>query len=394
MLLLFLLEKYKIKIKKIKIENNSNIGYLYLFQKQIENNFYKLNNNILLIHIEGGSINISLISTLINNEFIMNKKDEYNNKYEIKGITGTNFGEEDFTDNFINLCINDFTDKIRDYCIRTPSALAKLRKSFENAKKYFYKKNISEINIQKLYDNIDLKMDLKKEDYEKSCNIYFQQIPDIIRDLLVKTKISEKEIDDIIFIGNTTNVNIIKEKISKIFKGKNNELFNKLVNNKYFENDKNNKDIINEDYIVIGASLQSFNLYSNSNLINKFKYIEITPISFGIEGVNKKMDFVIRKGDSIPKKVNKKVKIQKLKGDSISINIYEGEDEYVYNNRLISSAKINTKNLKNEKYAENYIEILIKFIINNNFDLSVFILDSKTLKKKFECIINIEILKA
>ena len=391
--IVYLLGNYKIKIKNLKIENNSNIGYLYLFQKQIENNFNKINKNILLLHIEGGSINISLISTLIKNEFIISKKVEYNNKYEIKGITGTNFGEEDFTDNFINLCLNDFTEKIRDDCIKSPSALAKLRKSCEIAKRYFYKKNQTEINIEQLYDNIDLKMALNKSDYEKSCNIYFQQIPDIIEDLLIKSKTAEKEIDDIIFIGNKTNVNIIKEKISKIFKGKNNELFNKLVNNKYFENDKNNNDIINKDYIVIGASLQSYNLYSNYNQMNKFKYVELTPISFGIIGLNKKMDFFIKKGDSIPKQVNKYVKIPKPKTDFININIYEGEDEYVYNNRLISCANINIKNFKNEKIGKNYIEILIQFTINSNFDLSVFILDTKTLRRKIECIINIDLVQ-
>ena len=105
------------------------------------------------------------------------------------------------------------------------------------------------------------------------------------------------------------------------------------------------------------------------------------------------MDFIIKRGDSIPKEVNKKVKISKLEGDYIYINIYEGENEYVYNNQLISSAKIKIKNFKNEKIGNNFIEILIKFIINSNSDLSVFILDTKSLKRKFECIINIDIVQ-
>jgi len=388
--------KYNIQINNIKIENSSNIGYLYLFQKQIENNFKKINKNIILIHVEGGSINISLISTLIKNGITEkekekeNKNEENNNKYEIKEINGLKFGEEDFTDNFVNSCLSDFTEKIKDECLKTPSALAKLRKSCEMAKKYFYKTNQTEINIEKLYKNIDLKMALNKIDYERACNDQFQEIYELIRDLLLKSKISEKQIDDIIFIGNTTNVNIIKQKISKIFKGKNNELFNKLANNKYFENDKNNNDIINEDYIVIGATLQSFNLYSDS--MYKYKYTEITPISFGIEGLNKKMDFVIEKGSIIPKQVNKYVKIMKPKGECISINIYEGENEYVYKNRLISTASINIKNFQHE-ISKDYIEILIQFVINTNFDLNVFILDNKTFRRKFECIINIDIVQ-
>jgi molecular chaperone DnaK (HSP70) len=232
-------------------------------------------------------------------------------------------------------------------------------------------------------------MTLNKKDYERACADKFKAIVELIKDLITKTNLSEKEIDDIVFIGNTTNVNIIKQKISKIFKNKNNQLFNKLANNKYFENDINITDYINEEYIAIGASLQCFNLYSNK--LNNYKYIEITPISFGIEGLNKKMDFVIRKGSFIPEQVKKFVKISKPVGDCIGINVYEGEEDYVNNNRLISKADINIKNFRNEKKGKDYVEILIQFIINNNFDLSVFILDTKTLRKKLECIINIDI---
>jgi hypothetical protein len=80
-------------------------------------------------------VNISLISTVINNnnhnynesseKDNNNNNENYVNKYEIKGIKGTSFGEEDFTDTFINSCLGDFTEKIRNVCIKTPSALAK-----------------------------------------------------------------------------------------------------------------------------------------------------------------------------------------------------------------------------------------------------------------------------
>lgn len=393
--LLNLFGKYNIQIKNIKIENSSNLGYLYTFQKLLESNTKKnIKKNLIVIHIEGSSINISLLSFSIINDLTkkeIKNNNEFINKYEIKGISGTSFGEEDFTDNFIYSCLCAFTEEIKNECIKTPSAMAKLRTACEAAKKYFYKTSQAEINIEKLYDNIDLKMNLNEMDYERSCNQLFEKVNELIIDLLIKSQKSEKEIDDIIFIGYTTNVNIIRQKISKIFKGKNNELFNKLANNKYFEMDENNKDIKNEDSIIIGASLQSFYLYSNK--LPSFKYIEISPISFGIEGLNKKMDFIIEKGSLIPNTVQKYVKIIKPKGDKISINIYEGEDEYVYNNRLISKAYINSKNFKYEKYGIDYIEILFLFIINTNFNLSVFILDPKTLNKKFECILNIDVVQ-
>ena len=58
------------------------------------------------------------------------------------------------------------------------------------AKKYFYKTNQTEINIEKLYKNIDLKMALNKIDYERVCNDQFQKIYELIRDLLLKSRIS------------------------------------------------------------------------------------------------------------------------------------------------------------------------------------------------------------
>ena len=73
------------------------------------------------------------------------------------------------------------------------------------------------------------------------------------------------------------------------------------------------------------------------------------------------MDFVIRKGSCIPVQVKKFVKISKPVGDCIGINVYEGEEEYVNNNRLISKADINIKNFRNEKKGKDYVEILMNF---------------------------------
>ena len=123
-----------------------------------------------------------------------------------------------------------------------------------------------------------------------------------------------------------------------------------------------------------------------------YKYKEISPISFGIEGINKKIIPMVKKGSQIPIKVNKNVKFL-IENEEIKINIYEGEEEYAYKNRLISEATIDITNLKDEKKEKDCIEIMVQFIINQNFDLRVFILDKKTLKRKLECVISIDIIQ-
>ena len=353
-----------IQIKNIKIENSSNLGFLYTFQNKIEKIVNNKNNYNILIYIEGSSVNVSLINTLMDNI----------NKYEIKGIDWISFGEEDFIDNFENYYLNK---KEKEEYYKSPSSLAKLRKTFEKAKNTFYKETQTEIIIN------DMK--LNKNDYEKSCEKQFNDIIDLIDKLLKKSLVTENQIENILFIGDLTNVNIIKKKLSNIFKNKNNFIYKKLL--------IENEEEINQNLIVIGAAIQSYNLFSRKKEEILYKYKEISPISFGIEGIDKKIIFMIKKGNQIPIKVNKYVNFKIIKEEYININIYEGKEEYVYKNRLISKAIVGINNLNNEKREKDSIKLLIQFIINQNFDLRVFILDTKTSKRKLECVINIDIIQ-
>ena len=228
---------------------------------------------------------------------------------------------------------------------------------------------------------------MNKKDFEMSCKAQFDKIVELINDLLKQSSISENKIDDIIFIGNTTSINIIKEKIQNIFKNKNKKLYEKLLENPINEN---KYDEINPNLIVLGAVIQSYNLFSNKEK-TLYKYKEITPISFGIEGINNKIEFMIKKGSQLPIKTNKLIKFKRTNDKKVKINIYEGEEEYSYKNRLISNAEMDIENIENEMKSKDYVEIMIQFLLNQNFELRVFILDSKTSKRKMEFLINIDI---
>ena len=121
---------YNIELNDIKIENVSNLSSFCLFDKYINNNIQKISKNYLILNIDGGSVNISIINLYKSN----------NNCYiEIKSIKDSEFGEEDFLDNFIYDCLSDFKEQIKNNCLNSPVSLAKLRKSINNAKISFDK---------------------------------------------------------------------------------------------------------------------------------------------------------------------------------------------------------------------------------------------------------------
>lgn len=366
-----LFNNYQINLKKIKIENASSIASLCL--KGSKKNELK-DNNSLIINIGGGSINLSITSINTNKE----KK-----IFEVKGLNSAEFGEEDFTDNFVYDCLKEFDEKIYKECLSTPGALSKLRRSCSIAKKCFEKNSQIEIKVCKLCGSIDLKMTLTKSDYEKTCSDLYKKINLLIKEILKKTKLSEINIDNILLIGATSRTDKIKNILREIFKH-NRLLYNKLSKSVFSDND-------NDFYIVIGAAIQSANI-----IVREPNYIftDITPMSFGVETMNGLMEFVIEKGTNIPIQKQKFIKIGNDGEKYLEIKIYEGEDNKVSKNRMISSANIDKRNFKSEKIGKDFIEILIQFEIDNNLNLCVYVLDVKTFKRRFECLINIDVVKS
>ena len=362
---------YQINLKKIKIENSSSIATLCL--KGSKKNDLK-DNNSLILNVGGGSINLSITSINTNKQ---------NKIYEVKALNSAEFGEEDFTDNFVYDCLKEFDEKIYKECLATPGALSKLRRSCSIAKKYFDKNSQIEIKVSKLYGTIDLKMILIKNDYEKACNDLYKKIYSLIKEILKKAKLSEINIDNILLIGSTSRSDKVKNILKDLFK------HNRLLYNKLSFSVQSDSD--NDFYIVIGAAIQASNL-----LVDEPKYIleDIIPMSFGVETIDGLMEFVVEKGTSMPVKKEKLVKIKNDRENSLEIKIYEGEDPNVNKNRLISSAKIDKRNFKLEKIGKDFIEILIQFEIDSNLNLCVYVLDIKTFKRRFECLINIDVVKS
>ena len=350
------------------------------------------NKNILVINIDGGFTNISLACSSLNkqkeknNNKLKNVKSSKKNKInilEIKEISGIEYGEEDFTDIYINDCLKQFEDNIYKDCLKSKYILAHLRHTFLVEKKNFIsskKDNSIKINLSDKF--LDLEVTLNQKDYEKSCQEIFSKIILNIKNLLRKSKLSEKIIDIIILTASNLTTNNLISSLKNIFS-----------NSKIIYNNCNN-------YIAIGATMQALN---NNILKPLYKFIDITNMNFGIETLNGIMDIIIPKGLIIPVQKIKYVKIKYNDNNSgesakrlnkyLEINIFEGDNKFVKNNRLISCANIDKRNFKEEKIGNGFIELLVEFEISSYSNLNVYVLDSKDFKRRFECLTNLDMIK-
>ena len=351
------------------------------------------NKNILVINVDGGFTNISLANISQNKpkekekntkpKNAKNIKKNFMNILEIKELSGNEYGEEDFIDMYINDCLKHLEENIYKECLKSPNELARLRHSIIVAKKYFnsmQKDNTLEVNLPHQF--FDIKININKNNYEKSCQEMFTKIITMIKNILKKSKLSEKNIDIIIIISSKITANKINIMLKNIFP--NSKILYKNCNN----------------YIVTGATMQAL----NNNMIKPlYKFIDITNMNFGIETLNGFMDIIIPRGLKLPVQKIKYVKIKSNDGNNtensnhlnkyLEINIFEGDNKYVKNNRLISCANIDKRNFKEENIGEGYIELLVEFEINNYSCLSVYVLDIKNFQRRFECLTNLDMVK-
>jgi len=360
---------YNINLKKINLEISSNIPYLNDIIK-IEND--STEKNALIIYTDKCSINLSIVNK---NKLI----------YEVKAIENAAFGEEDLEDNYLCYCIRNLekTEKI-DF-LKYQSFLYQLKTKISLAKKNFDIISQKHINLElkDSCDFIDKNIDiiLKRDDYEKSCDEFFKKISLLISNIIKKSKISIINFDDIILIGQTAKSLKVKRILSDIFK-ENKKIIELLNSN------SNNKEIDKEYLTVIGCVIQSIN---NNNLLkNKYFFVDICPSSFGVETIDGMMEIILDKGTILPFKNKKLVKINNNK-ENICINIFEGEDRFVKNNKFIVSANIDKFNL-GKNIGKKFIELYIQLEIDIDNNLKCFIHEPNS-KNRYECLININVVK-
>ncbi len=366
---------YRIILKDIKIENYSSIANLCLKTTDEKIKY------ILIINISGDSINLS-ISSIYQGK---SENNEIKDIYEVKIEHHIQKGEEDFINDFIEqkLKINNIGNNMVDKSDNNNSKIYEICKLRKNC--FDIIKDINKINELIVDKNID------KFEFIKMLNDTYNEIILSIKKMMKKEKINENKINHILLIGPISRTNTFIQMLKKLFK------HNKDILNQLNQAEKMNISLNRESYddylITAGAAIQSYNLYKNNS---KCTLIDICPISFGIETLNGQMEFVIEKGIKIPVINQKFIKIKKendKNSDYLEINIYEGENKEVINNKLISCVNIYKRNFKNEKICNNYIELLIQFEVDKYCNLRVYVLEPKTLKRRFECLINIDVIK-
>ncbi|AZL89496.1 heat shock 70 kDa protein-like protein [Megavirus baoshan] len=303
----------------------------------------KNGGNIIIYDLGAGTLDVCLMN--INNGL-----------FRTLAVSGsTHLGGEDIDYLIMNHVIIDFQKK---YKIRklefSKLAQLKLKNAVENAKKLLSTVEKTVICVDDFYNGKKIYFVLSRQLFEMICNDLFIMCIKPIKDVLESANLTCDDIDDVILVGGSTRIPKIQSLILEYFKN---------------TNIKSLTSSLNPDEVVsAGASIYGYIMTHNEDPFSEnLVLLDITPLSLGVETLQRQMTTIIPRNTVIPTKKTKIFSTDTDYQDTVSIKIFEGERKLTKHNFHVGTFDLTGF----EKGPRGYPTIKITFQIDINGILQV-----------------------
>ncbi len=156
---------------------------------------------------------------------------------------------------------------------------------------------------------------LTRDEFESLARPLVERTLRCCRNALADAQLTIDDIDEVVMVGGSTRVPLVKSEVKKMFA-------------------KELHDSLNPDEVVaLGAAVQADILAGNNK---EFLLLDITPLSLGIETMGGLMDVLIPRNSRIPTKASRQYTTQKDGQSGIKIAVYQGERDLVKDNRKLA----------------------------------------------------------
>ena len=164
--------------------------------------------NVLIFDLGGGTFDVSLLSI-------------EDGIFEVKSTAGdTHLGGEDFDHRLVNHFIAEFKRKNKKDLSTNQRALRRLRTACERAKRTLSSSAQTSIEIDSLFEGIDLYTSITRARFEELCQDLFRSTLDPVEKVLRDAKVDKSQVDEIVLVGGSTRIPKVQKLVSDFFNGK------------------------------------------------------------------------------------------------------------------------------------------------------------------------------
>ncbi|RDX83547.1 Heat shock cognate 70 kDa protein, partial [Mucuna pruriens] len=252
-------------------------------------NFNHKRRNVFVFDLGDGILDVSLMTI---------EKDDI----QVKTISGdTHLGREDFDNNMVKYCMEEFQRKYKMDISGNRRALRRLRTACENAKRTLSSAIETTIEVDSLYEGIDFYTSISRAKFEELNKEHFNKYMECAKKWIYEDS-------------------KVQHLLKDFFDGKN------LCKN------------INADEVVAyGATVHASRLSSDefSDKVQNTSLREVTPLSLGLQTEGGIMKIIIPKNVVIPANMEDVFTTHFDNQINVLIHVYEGERKITSENNLL-----------------------------------------------------------